>query len=180
MCTRKRIDKINERKAPAVVLGLQDNPLTKKKNTSGSHPPLARAAWRADWVTPSYPLDKKHGPKNTHKCLSRRLFWGLPKMPSRKNFFCWEAHYPRWKICQVLQPPWIVCRPKEKEQICRTRAEPQQIVATRLLYCLQYPVLIQVVCKGFTPAHIFSKICEQTPQVFPPRVPAPTYDGTRA
>ncbi|CAH7689136.1 expressed protein, partial [Phakopsora pachyrhizi] len=55
-----------------------------------------------------------------------------------------------------------------KKQIFRTRAKPQQIVATRLLYCLQYPVLIQVVCKGFTPTHIFNKICEQTPKVFPP------------
>ncbi|PWN41277.1 hypothetical protein IE81DRAFT_315462, partial [Ceraceosorus guamensis] len=31
---------------------------------------------------------------------------------------------------------------------------PQRIVATRLLYRLQHPVPIQVVCKGFTPAHI--------------------------
>lgn len=38
------------------------------------------------------------------------------------------------------------------KQIDRTKAEPQQIVATRLLYCLQYPVPIQVVCKRFTPA----------------------------
>ena len=45
------------------------------------------------------------------------------------------------------------------EQIFRTRDEPQQIVATRLLYCLQYPALIQVVCKGFTPAHIFNTTC---------------------
>jgi hypothetical protein len=44
--------------------------------------------------------------------------------------------------------------PTKVEQICRTRAKPQQIVATRLLYCLQYPVPIQVVCKGFTPAHM--------------------------
>ena len=27
-----------------------------------------------------------------------------------------------------------------------------RIVATRLLHCLQYPVPIQVVCKGFTPS----------------------------
>ncbi|PWN31866.1 hypothetical protein FA14DRAFT_127425, partial [Meira miltonrushii] len=32
---------------------------------------------------------------------------------------------------------------------------PQQIVATRLLYCLQHPVPIQVVCKGFTPVHMY-------------------------
>lgn len=54
------------------------------------------------------------------------------------------------------------------EQIFRTRAEPQWIVATRLLYHLQYPVPIQVVCKGFTPAHIFNDLCRKTNQVFPP------------
>ena len=48
--------------------------------------------------------------------------------------------------------------PTKVEQICRTRAKPQQIVATRLLYCLQYPVPIQVVCKGFTPAHMMIAI----------------------
>ena len=42
----------------------------------------------------------------------------------------------------------------KSEQIVEDRAEPQQIVATRPLYCLQHPVPIQVVCKGFTPAHI--------------------------
>ncbi|EGG01187.1 uncharacterized protein MELLADRAFT_92704 [Melampsora larici-populina 98AG31] len=51
------------------------------------------------------------------------------------------------------------------EQIFRRRDEPQQIVATRLLYCLQYPALIQVVCKGFTPAHIFNTICNFMHQV---------------
>ncbi|KAI9429769.1 hypothetical protein F5148DRAFT_990174, partial [Russula earlei] len=44
---------------------------------------------------------------------------------------------------------------------------PQQIVATRLLYCLQYPVLIQVVCKGFTPAHIMVAIRGRTGSTFP-------------
>src|SRR5712671_831661 len=47
------------------------------------------------------------------------------------------------------------------------QAEPQQIVATRLLYCLQYPVLIQVVCKGFTPTHIMIAIRGRTGQTFP-------------
>src|SRR2546429_4762933 len=59
------------------------------------------------------------------------------------------------------------------EQICRTRAKPQQIVATRLLYCLQYPVPIQVVCKGFTPAHMMVAIRGRTAEAFPPRRPCP-------
>ena len=52
------------------------------------------------------------------------------------------------------------------EQIFRTRAEPQWIVATRLLYHLQYPVPIQVVCKGFTPAHIFNDLCRKLTKSF--------------
>ncbi|OSX56037.1 hypothetical protein POSPLADRAFT_1161362, partial [Postia placenta MAD-698-R-SB12] len=50
---------------------------------------------------------------------------------------------------------------------------PQQIVATRLLYCLQYPVPIQVVCKGFTPAHMMITIRGQTAQAFPLERPSP-------
>lgn len=59
------------------------------------------------------------------------------------------------------------------EQICRTRAKPQQIVATRLLYCLQYPVPIQVVCKGFTPAHMMIAIHGRTTKTFPSWQPCP-------
>src|ERR1700761_5434686 len=59
------------------------------------------------------------------------------------------------------------------EQIFRTRAYPQRIVATRLLYRLQYPVPIQVVCKGFTPAHMMITIRGQTIQAFPPEPPDP-------
>lgn len=66
------------------------------------------------------------------------------------------------------------------EQIFRTRVEPQQIVAARLLYCLQYPVPIQVVYKGFTPTHIFNAICKQTNQIFPSDQLILTYNGTRA
>lgn len=58
------------------------------------------------------------------------------------------------------------------KQIDRTKAEPQQIVATRLLYCLQYPVPIQVVCKGFTPAHMMIAIRQQTAQAFPLEQPS--------
>ncbi|KAJ3780454.1 hypothetical protein GGU10DRAFT_279362, partial [Lentinula aff. detonsa] len=50
---------------------------------------------------------------------------------------------------------------------------PQWIVATRLLYHLQYPVPIQVVCKGFTPAHIMFTIREQAAKAFPPKQPSP-------
>ncbi|KAJ3870763.1 hypothetical protein F5051DRAFT_341673, partial [Lentinula edodes] len=46
---------------------------------------------------------------------------------------------------------------------------PQWIVATRLLYHLQYPVPIQVVCKGFTPAHIMITIRKQIAKAFPPK-----------
>lgn len=51
------------------------------------------------------------------------------------------------------------------KQIVEDRAEPQQIVATRPLYCLQHPLPIQVVCKRFFPAHIGIAIHEvdQTP-----------------
>ena len=66
------------------------------------------------------------------------------------------------------------------EQIVRTRDEPQQIVATRLLYCLQYPALIQVVCKGFTPAHIFNTICNFMHQVFPLSTQSIAYNGSQA
>ncbi|KDQ49121.1 hypothetical protein JAAARDRAFT_91570, partial [Jaapia argillacea MUCL 33604] len=52
---------------------------------------------------------------------------------------------------------------------------PQRIVATRLLYRLQYPVPIQVVCKGFTPAHIIVSIRERTDQAFPLNRPSPPY-----
>ena len=38
-----------------------------------------------------------------------------------------------------------------KAQICRTRAEPQQIVATRLLYCLQHSVLFKSSAKDSPP-----------------------------
>ncbi|KAJ6520645.1 hypothetical protein B0H19DRAFT_1215245 [Mycena capillaripes] len=48
-----------------------------------------------------------------------------------------------------------------------------RIVATRLLYRLQYPVPIQVVCKGFTPAHIMITIRRQTAQAFPQGRPNP-------
>ncbi|THU90193.1 hypothetical protein K435DRAFT_676446, partial [Dendrothele bispora CBS 962.96] len=50
---------------------------------------------------------------------------------------------------------------------------PQWIVATRLLYHLQYPVPIQVVCKGFTPAYIMITIRRQATKAFPPRQPSP-------
>ncbi|EGG00440.1 hypothetical protein MELLADRAFT_93281 [Melampsora larici-populina 98AG31] len=66
------------------------------------------------------------------------------------------------------------------EQIFRTRDEPQQIVATRLLYCLQYPALIQVVCKGFTPAHIFNTTCNFMHQVFPLSTQLIAYNGSQA
>ncbi|KAH8924748.1 hypothetical protein BT69DRAFT_1217371, partial [Atractiella rhizophila] len=55
---------------------------------------------------------------------------------------------------------------------------PQQIVATRLLYCLQHPVPIQVVCKGFIPAHISSSMMGSYPSVSA-RTAEPEY-GTRA
>ncbi|KAF9520903.1 hypothetical protein BS47DRAFT_1286714, partial [Hydnum rufescens UP504] len=51
---------------------------------------------------------------------------------------------------------------------------PQQIVATRLLYCLQYPIPIQVICKGFTPAHIFITIHRLTQSIFPHQGPNPS------
>ncbi|KAL1684633.1 hypothetical protein GGG16DRAFT_67900, partial [Schizophyllum commune] len=49
---------------------------------------------------------------------------------------------------------------------------PQRIVATRLLYRLQYPVPIQVVCKGFTPAHMMIAIRRRTTPAFPLRQPS--------
>ena len=54
------------------------------------------------------------------------------------------------------------------KQIVEDRAEPQQIVATRLLYCLQHPLPIQVVCKRFFPAHIVIAIHELDSRPFRP------------
>lgn len=55
------------------------------------------------------------------------------------------------------------------KQIVEDRAEPQQIVATRPLYCLQHPLPIQVVCKRFFPAHIVIAIHEVDRRPFRPR-----------
>ena len=68
-------------------------------------------------------------------------------------------------------------RKKEKKfgrtkQIVEDRAEPQQIVATRPLYCLQHPLPIQVVCKRFFPAHIVIAIHEVDSRPFRP-LPVP-------
>ena len=68
-------------------------------------------------------------------------------------------------------------RKKEKKfgrtkQIVEDRAEPQQIVATRPLYCLQHPLPIQVVCKRFFPAHIDIAIHEVDSRPFRP-LPVP-------
>lgn len=54
------------------------------------------------------------------------------------------------------------------KQIVEDRAEPQQIVATRPLYCLQHPLPIQVVCKRFFPAHIVIAIHELDSRPFRP------------
>lgn len=51
-------------------------------------------------------------------------------------------------------PQSIACTESPKGQICRTKAEPQQIVATRLLYCLQHPVLFKSSAKD-SPPQIF-------------------------
>jgi hypothetical protein len=82
-----------------------------------------------------------------------------------------DAAVPELKMTGPEVPERAV--QQQVEQICRTRAKPQQIVATRLLYCLQYPVPIQVVCKGFTPAHMMVAIRGRTPEAFPPRGPSP-------
>ena len=58
------------------------------------------------------------------------------------------------------------------KQIVEDRAEPQQIVATRPLYCLQHPLPIQVVCKRFFPAHIVIAIHEVDSRPFRP-LPVP-------
>ena len=57
---------------------------------------------------------------------------------------------------------------RKTEQIVEDRAEPQQIVATRPLYCLQHPLPIQVVCKRFFPAHIVIAIHELDSRPFRP------------
>ena len=55
------------------------------------------------------------------------------------------------------------------------RLNPQRIVATRLLYCLQYPVPIQVVYKGFSPTHITIAIHGQATTALPPWPPSPSH-----
>ena len=73
----------------------------------------------------------------------------------------------------------LTYKPHKKEkkfgrtkQIVEDRAEPQQIVATRPLYCLQHPLPIQVVCKRFFPAHIVIAIHEVDSRPFRP-LPVP-------
>ena len=48
-------------------------------------------------------------------------------------------------------PHSVMTGESAKAQICRTRAEPQQIVATRLLYCLQHSVLFKSSAKDSPP-----------------------------
>lgn len=58
-----------------------------------------------------------------------------------------------------LYEPWLELKTPQsitriesaKAQICRTKAKPQQIVATRLLYCLQHPVLFKSSTKDSPP-----------------------------
>ncbi|KAG7439255.1 hypothetical protein BT62DRAFT_914102, partial [Guyanagaster necrorhizus] len=52
---------------------------------------------------------------------------------------------------------------------------PQWVIATRLLYHLQYPVPIQVICKRFTITYIMITIYRQVTQVFLQRQPSPSY-----
>jgi hypothetical protein len=61
----------------------------------------------------------------------------------------------------------------EIERIFRTEAEPQQIVATRLLYRLQYPVPIQVVCKVIHPRMLCITIRGRGRETFPSPDPNP-------
>ncbi len=77
------------------------------------------------------------------------------------------------RACALLQPNTRSPQKKknvrkESEQIVEDRAEPQQIVATRPLYCLQHPLPIQVVCKRFFPAHIVIAIHELDSRPFRP------------
>jgi hypothetical protein len=62
---------------------------------------------------------------------------------------------------------------KKLNKSVEQRAKPQQIVATRLLYCLQHPVPIQVVCKGFTPAHMMIAIHRRAVKAFLQQRPSP-------
>ena len=84
--------------------------------------------------------------------------------PFEKTHTCREKPISHW------HPP------KRKfgisKQIMEDRAEPQQIVATRPLYCLQHPLPIQVVCKRFFPAHIGIAIHEVDSRPFRP-LPVP-------
>lgn len=48
-------------------------------------------------------------------------------------------------------PRSLIIIESAKAQICRTKAKPQQIVATRLLYCLQHPVLFKSSTKDSPP-----------------------------
>lgn len=94
------------------------------------------------------------------------VFSSLPssQLPS-KNLRQFFSSLPSSGSESRSAPPWA------NAQIRGTRAEPQRIVATRLLYRLQYPVPIQVVCKGFTPAHMIVAIRGRVPATFPPRGP---------
>lgn len=51
----------------------------------------------------------------------------------------------------IQTPRSITFIESAKAQICRTKAKPQQIVATRLLYCLQHPVLFKSSAKDSPP-----------------------------
>ena len=86
----------------------------------------------------------------------RWLFWATT-LPSTVFIFARPPLYHiQYSRCDNLTPPTLKKRKcsGNPEQIVEDRAEPQQIVATRPLYCLQHPLPIQVVCKRFFPAHI--------------------------
>ena len=100
------------------------------------------------------------------------FFFTLPARPKTTDTHASEIHKTNIRLnIQNIQKKKKK-KVRKTEQIVEDRAEPQQIVATRPLYCLQHPLPIQVVCKRFFPAHIDIAIHEVDSRPFRP-LPVP-------
>ena len=112
--------------------------------------------------------------KKSKKAAARVFFFffTLPARPKTTDTHASEIHKTNIRLnIQNIQKKKKK-KVRKTEQIVEDRAEPQQIVATRPLYCLQHPLPIQVVCKRFFPAHIDIAIHEVDSRPFRP-LPVP-------
>ncbi|KAG9288877.1 hypothetical protein G9A89_001253 [Geosiphon pyriformis] len=101
---------------------------------------------------------KNWGGRTWHE-INERMWLELTKDVKRHFIYLahklWYMIHGRKRIINKLREqhealiPMPLYRKGKVGQICGIRTKPQQIVALRLLYCLQSPIPIQVVYKGF-------------------------------